>query len=160
MIMKDIVAQELTQENFQKYGRFCNMLAQGQNDQSAFFPDRLTWLPMAEMGASVGYACPCEMRIPWYEYHAATSELRLPLDGDMVIYVGEPSEEPDAERFDAFIVPLGTMICLKPGVVHGRQFPLRDQPVHVLVLSEAATWENDAKTWRLAPEEQPLILLK
>ena len=158
--MKKIVVKELTQENFSKYGHFCNMLEQGQDLQSAFFPDRLVWKPMAEMGASVGYACPCEMRIPWYEYHAATSELRLPLDGDMVIYVGEPGETPDPEQFDAFIIPKGTMVHLHPGVVHGRQFPLGDQPVHVLILSEAATWENDAKLWRLSGEDQPLIVVK
>lgn len=160
MRMKDIIVKELTRENFQKYGEFCNMLMQGTDDQSAFFPDRLTWQPMAEMGASVGYACPCEMRISWYESHAATAELRLPLDGDMVIYVGAPSEMPDMESFDAFVIPQGTMIRLNPGVVHGRQFPLEDRPVHVLLLSEAATWENDAKVWRPAPENQPLILLK
>ena len=56
MRMKDIIVKELTRENFQKYGEFCNMLMQGTDDQSAFFPDRLTWQPMAEMGASVGYA--------------------------------------------------------------------------------------------------------
>lgn len=160
MSVKDIVVKELTQENFEKYGCFCHMLEQGQDGNSAFFPDRLVWKPMAEMGASVGYACPCEMRIPWYEYHAATAELRLPLDGDMVIYVGEPSEAPDVEQFDAFVIPRGTMIRLNPGVVHGRQFPLKDEPVHVLLLCEASTWENDAKVWRLAPENQPLILLK
>lgn len=158
--MKKIVAQRLTQESFQKYGQFCDLVKEGQDGQSAFFPDRLVWKPMADMGASVGYACPCEMHIPWYEYHASTAELRLPLDGDIVIYVGPPAPTPDEDSIEAFIIPQGTMVRLDPGVVHGRQFPLNETPVHVLILCEAATWENDVRVWRLAPEEQPLILLK
>lgn len=153
-----ITAKKLTVEAFAPYGEYCDLLAQGENGESAFFPDRLVWQPMAEVGMSVGYACACEMRIPWYEYHAGTSETRLPLDADMVIYVGRPCDVPDPEAFEAFIVPMGTMVKLHPGTVHGRQFPLKKEAVHVLILCEASTWENDAKTWRLSPGNGPLIV--
>lgn len=156
--MRTIHARALSPDAFAPYGEYCDLLAQGQG-QSGFFPDRLVWQPMAEMGASVGYACPCEMRIPWYEYHAATAELRLPLDGDIVLYVGAPAQVPVESAIEAFIVPRGTMVKLAPGVIHGRQFPLGDAPVHVLLLCEAATWQNDARVWRVEGEQSPLILI-
>ena len=155
-----IKAKKLTREAFAPYGEFCDLLSQGEENQSAFFPDRITWQPLAEVGMSVGYACACEMRIPWYEYHAGTSETRLPLDADMVIYVGKKCVEPDPEELEAFIVPKGTLVKLYPGTVHGRQFPYGADSVHVLILCEAATWENDARTWHLEPGTGPLIVIE
>lgn len=153
-----IKAKKLTVEAFAPYGEYCDLLSQGEKGKSTFFPDRLTWQPMAEVGMSVGYACACEMRIPWYEYHACTSETRLPLDADMVIYVGRKCDEPAPETFEAFIVPMGTMVKLHPGTVHGRQFPLGKDAVHVLILCEASTWDNDARTWHLPADAGPLII--
>ena len=37
MRMKDIIVKELTRENFQKYGEFCNMRIASANGIAAFF---------------------------------------------------------------------------------------------------------------------------
>lgn len=153
----EIWAKKLSPEGFAKYGRYCDMLAQGTDGQSAYFADRLVISPHEAVGASVGYACPCEMKIPWFESHMGTAEMRMPMDGDMVIYLAENTGSQTDIEVEAFIVPQGTMVYLNPGVVHGRQFPLGEKPVHVLLLSEAETWANDVNHWQIDESERILI---
>lgn len=156
--MKEIHVQTLTRESFSPYGEFVDVSKYGKKGKSAFFADLITWKPLEEVGISIGYANPDERRIPWYEYHAHTEEIRMPLDGDMIVYLGKQDENPNPETFEAFLVPQFTMIRLFPGVVHGRQFPAGSEPVHVLLLCEAATYANDVHHWDLPREEAPAIL--
>ena len=89
------------------------------------------------------------------EYHCFTSEGFLPMNGDCLFFVGSPVPgNPFAAELHAFRAPKGTLVRLNPGVVHGAQFAVEEQPVDVLLILPAFTFGNDTRFVMLSGDEQ------
>jgi ureidoglycolate lyase len=73
------------------------------------------------------------------------AELILPLDGECVVYVAPPSQQPDG--FRAFHVAVGTGVVLDPGVWHGAPLAL-DRPLAAVVVLPEGTGSDDTGVTR------------
>lgn len=151
--------EELSLEAFAPFGQFAAML----NPQALkigtppieFFRDRV----LADMGGatpsfSVCRVEPRPLQIDVSEYHSKTSEVLLPLDGDVLMHVG-PATPPHVGApvadFRVFRVPQGTLIALRPGVWHHAPFTLSEKAVNVLVVLPERTYANDCVVETLEP---------
>ncbi len=164
--MKTIKAQKLTKENFSKYGSFENLYAPetmgvGASSPSAFYPDVMPLDFGVTHNASV---CVChvkrrEMVIDNYEYHNNGCEGVLPLDADIVIFAGFGFKPFLPAQLEAFIVPKGTIVKLKPGVLHGTQFPIDREEAAVVVMLPERTFATDFQFAQLGEDEKLLVEL-
>lgn len=166
--MYTIQAKELTQDAFKKYGVYQDLtddekLAEASIIPSDFFADVI----MLEFGKgnmpTVSVCAPQKkdkMVISFLEAHQFTCEGLLPLDDDVVIFVGVPGNNAFSVRdLEAFIVPKGTFIKLNPYIVHGTQYPLNREEAHVLCLLPGRTFKNDMIAHPLKEEEFAEIIL-
>jgi ureidoglycolate lyase len=94
------------------------------------------------------------------EYHDTCSEIVLPLDGDIVMHVAPAGPEKDfpLDKAQAFLVPRGTVCCLRPGVWHHAPFVLGAEVVHCLVVLPERTYMNDCKVCTLPTEKHLKIV--
>ncbi len=151
--MKQIVAKPLTPEGFARYGAYQDLLDTADLAKKSilppfgFFPDVMT----LEFGGAPTVSV-CHVRktdrniVSFMEAHARTCEGLLPLDGDVIIYVGPafgPPERWDSGKLEAFIVPKGTFVKLNPLVIHGTQYAIDTDEVHLLCMLPARTFNND-----------------
>ena len=157
--MVTIQAQPLTPQAFAPFGTYVDLLHAGFENgqevmQSSFFPDLMPLTVAQPTSVSMGRVCSCRKIIPFLERHPGTAEVRLPLDGSVVIYAApqQSLETFDLSTLRAFIVPRGTMIELAPGVVHGRQFTVDQPVVHMLFLCRHGPCANDVELRRLGSE--------
>lgn len=135
--MWKLPARPIDAQSFAPFGRCIDLLKLGGDpDQSAYFPDLMRLQLPQPAAVSMGRVCACRRRLPFIEAHPATAEIRLPLDGDIVLYVApaQPLEQLDPQEIQAFLVPRGTLVEIKPGILHGRQFTVDKPVVHVLFL--------------------------
>jgi ureidoglycolate lyase len=166
--MKTIQAKKLTKEGFAPYGTYENLLDNAANAAKStlkdeFYPDLLT----LNFGTSTSPSV-CVCRIPrverpivtFIEAHKFTCEGLLPLDADVVIYVGILSNgELDSDYLEAFYVPKGTFVKFEPLIVHGRQFVFETDEAHALCLLPQRTYYNDLIIKQLPVEEQVEVLV-
>ena len=166
--MKTIVAQPLTEKAFQKYGSFQNLLDTDSLAQRSVIPDGFfaDVLPLHFGSGNPPTVSVChakksaEMVVSFMEAHQYTCEGLLPLDGDVVIFVGTMTwEAPTSDTLEAFIVPKGTFVRLEPLVLHGTQFPVQEDAVHLLCLLPQRTFYNDLVGVPLEDEQRVKITL-
>ena len=150
--MLKIKAKPLCQESFRKYGVFQNLLddeSMGKNcvNPSGFFPDLIalnfgtTTLPSVCCCSVVKKEKNIVMSM---EAHQYTCEGLLPLDADVIIFVGVlPPTGLTVETLEAFIVPKGTFVKLNPLIVHGTQYCINTDVAHILCLLPERTYRND-----------------
>ena len=154
--MKDsmIKPKELTLENFRKYGSFVRLSDISDKDffrigksPVEFFPDLVSLNTDGEiLGVSICRVFPREMKIDLTEHHNYTEEGILPLDGDVLIHVGCPTEgELPPGEIEVFKVPKLTFVRLKKGVWHHAPFSLEDRAVNCLILLAERTYHNDCE---------------
>ena len=161
--MKTVKVENLTKEAFAPYGEF---YAMDKPDGHAlcgeihcFYPDRVT----AYQGHNVGFSAitvkkPEKMLITQVEYHTTTAELIMPLSGDMILHVAEPSAgTPITEKTKAFLVPKNTLIKMKAGVWHLAPLPAEDDVLAALIVLPECTYMNDCTVVDLKEEEQFII---
>lgn len=162
--MRTILAQPLTKDRFSPYGAFADLLQPEGfklGDPAAeFFPDLLRVFPGAAMA---GLSVVRTVHRPWVvdtaEQHDLATEILLPLDGDIICFVAPPCAAFPAAQTEAFLVPRGTAIAVKPGVWHKAPFPAAPQTVHTLVLLPERTYAVDCRVQTPAAEERIEILL-
>ena len=166
--MRQIRPKELTYESFRKYGQFQNLLDTGSLAKAAvssgggFFPDVVT----LNFGTTtIPTASVCYVRkedscvIDFIEAHRYTCEGLLPIDADMIIYVGVlKNGELTSETLEAFVVPKGTFVKFEPLIVHGRQYITGAEEAHALCLLPERTFANDMMARTLPGEEQVEIV--
>lgn len=166
--MKQIKVQPLSQAAFRRYGEFLSLVdneaLRGASIFSAsFFADVISmdYGRGNPPSISVCQVTPEEKRIiRFIEYHQYTCEGILPLDGDVILFVGVPvMGELTADRIEAFYVPQGTFVKLHPLIVHGSQFSASDAEVHSLCLLAGRTFKNDMTAKRLPEDEQIELVL-
>ncbi|MEL7607899.1 MAG: ureidoglycolate lyase [Bacillota bacterium] len=166
--MKTIVAKPLSEKAFKKYGAFANLfdnaaLAESSVIPAGFFADVIT-LEFGRDNPPAVSVCDAqkqpEMIVDFMEAHQYTCEGLLPLDGDVVIFVGAMSwEAPTSDALEAFIVPKGTFVKTNPLILHGKQYPIGADEVHVLCLLPQRTFYNDMIAIPLGKEDQVRIQL-
>lgn len=156
--MFSVTVKALSADAFRRYGTFASMvspdgdvLAHGVTE---FYRDLLP-LPLAAPFPAASVTKISE-RPPFaekWEYHTATGEAFMPLDGDAVacfIPAGR-GQQPDVSMAEAFLIPQGTMVCIRPGVWH--QAPFACGPcVHNLVLLPERTYANDCTVVQMAED--------
>jgi len=150
--MRTIKAKLITRENFKSYGEIVDMLHPdcwgfGAGTENAFFPDALS-LPLGNNNPPS--ICICQVKsgdnvITNYEYHDFTCEGLLPIDADIIIYAGWGFGKISPDDIEAFIVPKGTFVKLKPGVLHGRQFTVNTEQATILCELPGRTFATDFK---------------
>lgn len=162
---KTLKAKPLSKEAFAKYGEYQDLL----NDEElaartvfpgGFFPDVITmyWGGQTQPTISVCQVIKQEKNIiSFIEAHQYTCEGLLPIDGDVIIYVGKTFGDPETfsvDDLEAFIVPQGTYVKLFPLILHGSQFAINDDKVHVLCQLPARTFRNDMLAKHVEKEEE------
>lgn len=160
--MKILKAKPLDPESFRKYGVYQDLLddastaAHNINGASGFRPDLITMNFGTTTQPSIS-VCRVEKQerniVGFMETHQYTCEGIIPLDGDVVVYVGVPGRgEYTVENLEAFIIPKGTFVKYNPLIVHGSQFPVDKDVVHLICMLPERTFRNDF-TFTLIKEE-------
>ena len=150
--MKTITAKELSHDAFRQYGMYQNLLdnegmALASVNKKGFFADLLTLNFGVTTLPSVSV---CDVKrqekniISFIEAHKYTCEGLLPLDADVIIYVGKVIRgELSPETIEAFHVPQHTFVKLEPLILHGTQYVVKTGAAHVLCLLPQRTYSND-----------------
>lgn len=167
--MRTIKAQPLTQETFAKYGNFQNLLDDSDLARHSIFPQGffadLMTLDMGGPNLPTVSVCQAKKQeqniITALEAHKGTCEGLLPLDDDVVIFVGVafPGRPFTTAAVEAFYVPRGTFVKLNPYILHGTQFPVHSETAHILCLLPGRTFVNDMQMQPLTEEERAQVLL-
>lgn len=147
-VMK-LLPEKLSAEAFWKLGEFVDLLGlaeryEGKPTQDGFYPDVLQ-LDNAGKAASFSITKAGEVPrvIKTAECHSQSCEGILPLDGDVYIYTAPPYWYDRLNETRLFLVPRGTLVRLKPGVIHGAPIPAGQEPVNVLIVLPERTYAND-----------------
>jgi ureidoglycolate lyase len=153
--MKQITYKSLSPEGFAKYGSYANMINPVGPRLGAepieFFRDmvqsQLGNVPVASFGVCRVVKRPFVMDVS--EYHDTCCEVVLPLDGDVLMHVAPavPEKEFPFEQAEVFLVPRGTLCCLRPGVWHHAPYAFHTEVVNCLVTLPERTYMNDCKVY-------------
>lgn len=168
--MKTIKAKALTVEGFAKYGEFQDLLDDESMKKKSIFPAGfLVDLVKLDFGGdtlpaiSVGQVFKKERNVvSFLEAHEHTCEGVLPLDGDVLIFVGTTHGDPSTftvDELEAFFVPKGTFVKLNPLIVHGTQYAVEDEEVHVVIMLPGRTFCIDMLAKRLTSEDEQAELV-
>ena len=167
--MRTIQVQKLDNDSFRKYGSYQDLFNNEEMDARAitgtgraeggFYAD-LLWLDFARSGNNPTISM-CHIKkkerniVSFLEYHQYTCEGLLPLDDDIIIFVGSPGRgEMSVDSLESFLVPKGTFVKLNPLVVHGTQFPVNNEEAHVICMLPGRTFRNDMIAKRTDNEEE------
>jgi ureidoglycolate lyase len=159
--MKNIQMKDLTLGNFNKYGSFANMInpkACKIGEEPVEFYRDLATLELGQTHTASFSVCRVSKRsmvIDNIEYHNYTGEGMLPLDGDVILYFAPATPEGiiPYDSFEAFRVPKGTMITIRPGVWHCGAFASEAEYVNVLIVLPERCYVNDCKVFNM-PEDK------
>jgi ureidoglycolate lyase len=166
--MRTIKVQELSKEAFRQYGTYQNLLdneglAAATGSKGGFFADVFTLNFGTTTLPSVSV---CNVKkadkliIGFIEAHKFTCEGLLPLDQDVIIYVGRVVRgvlSPDT--IEAFHIPQGTFVKLEPLILHGTQYVTKAEEAHILCMLPQRTSANDMMAQRLEEDAKIEILL-
>ena len=90
------------------------------------------------------------------EFHNHTCEVAMPLDQDAVFWVAPAGvgETLPVDDVEAFLVPKGCVISLRPGVWHHAAFATEERPVNVMIVLPERAYLNDIFCISVPAEEQ------
>ena len=148
--MKEIKVETLSREAFYEYGSYSDLLhPEGVylgDIPARFYRDRVTanYDPASLVAFGVNEIYPREKNaLEKTEHHFNTCEVLMPMDGDIIIHVGPARKEPVYSEFRAFLIPKGTLVCLRPGVFHGGPYTAGREIVHVLLALPELMYKKD-----------------
>ena len=157
--MRKLTVKKLDREAFRPYGDFVSLLRPAEfygDAPSVFTPDMLQ-LPLAQHDLASFSICRVAQRpnvVDTSEYHSAAWEGNLPLDGDVVLHLAPANRgKIDADAFEAFLVPKGTLVILKPGVWHFAPYAVEGEVSTLVVLPER-TYANDCVVVKHTEDEK------
>ena len=165
--MRKIKVKSLSDRSFLKYGISMNLLNNDEmRERSIFRQGFFADLISLDFGVETMPAISvCDVRkqerniVKFLEAHAKTCEGILPLDDDVIIFAGIPNEPFSARDLEAFFVPCGTFVKLNPLIVHGTQFPVTKEEVHIVCMLPGRTFHNDMIAHELSEDDQAEIVL-
>lgn len=167
--MKTIKANKLTYEAFRKFGTFAKILDPeppylgDEDSQNRFYRDILPITALdGKLSISAGVARPAVPVVDILEIHTKTPEAFMMLDGDAVMAFAPASAENEIPvgQIEAFYIPKGVMIYLRPGVWHYGHFPAGDGTVTSIVLLPERTYCNDCLKRELSESDRLQIVLE
>lgn len=158
--MRRIKAKRMTSKNFQFYGTFMDLI--DVNGPKIGVGDVEFYRDMVQ--GNIGNNIPSysivktnkrAMVIDEAEQHFYCTETIVPLNDDIVIFVGESTDKVyPSEKIEAFIVPQNTIVVLKAGVWHKAPYPINKESVNTLVVLPERAYANDCYCIKLNEEEQ------
>jgi len=161
--MRVIPWKKLSVEAFADFGAFASMVEPSGPHLGAepiqFYRDmvqsQLGAVPVASFGVCRVARRPLVLDVS--EYHDTTCEIILPLDGNILMHVAPavPQKEFPFDQVEVFLVPRGTICCLRPGVWHHAPFALETKVVNCLIALPERTYMNDCKVYEF-PQERIL----
>ena len=166
--MRTIKVQQLDSDAFRLFGTYQNLFDNKEMDARAitgtgrgdggFYAD-LVWLDFARSGnnptISMCHITKKERNIVnFLEYHQYTCEGLLPLDDDIIIYVGAGRGDLSVDVLQSFLVPKGTFVKLNPMIIHGSQYPVHNEEAHVVCMLPGRTFRNDMVAKRIEDETE------
>jgi len=160
--MRKIKVRELDRDAFDVYGSYAQLINPKTEkigrEPIEFFRDMLQLnlgsVPIASI--SVCRVCSRPFVIDTVEYHDGSSEGILPLDGEVIIHVAPatPPGQIPLERFEAFRIPAGTFVALRPGVWHYAAYALGDEVVNVLIVLPERAYAQDCEASKIPERDQ------
>lgn len=166
--MREIKVQNLSDEAFRKYGVYQNLTADEEMKSRVipcgdFYPDLLA----LDFGKTTLPTVSCchvykqePMIVDFLEYHQYTCEGLVPLDDDVIIYVGIPEMGAlKIENLEGFYVPKHTFVKLNPMIVHGGQYPVNKSEAHLICMLPGRTFQNDMVYRRIEAEDEKGVLI-
>lgn len=161
--MKEIAYKALSVEGFREYGQYANMINPRAPKIGAepieFYRDMaqacLGAVPVGSFGVCRVMKRPFIMDVS--EYHDFTCETVLPLDGDVLMHVAPacPGKEFPFGQAEVFMVPVGTLAVLRPGVWHHAPYAIGCECVNCLIMLPERTYFNDCAVYAF-PESKIL----
>ena len=157
--------EQLSAEAFKPFGHYYNMDdPQGYSLDGPlhkFYPDRLWDAYAGHVGFSaIRVRKPEKMIVDTIEYHTTTSEIILPINGDMILHVAPASAgTPVTHLTKVFLVPKGTMVQMNAGVWHLAPLPAEADELHALIILPECTYANDCTVVPLSEDEQFEIVM-
>lgn len=166
--MKTIPVQPLSQEKFARYGEFQNLLDDASLAAKSVFPYGF-FADVVKLdlgGGNLPTVSVCQVKkqeknvIASLEAHKATCEGLLPLDDDVVIFVGTafPGRPFSTDTVEAFYVPKCTFVKLNPYILHGTQFPVHAETAHIACILPGRTFANDIQMEILQEEKRAEVV--
>ena len=160
--MRKIKVRELDRDAFDVYGSYAQLInpktEQIGQEPIEFFRDMIQLNLGSVPSASISV---CRVRkrpfvINTVECHDGSSEGILPLDGDVLIHVAPatPPGQIPLDRFEAFRVPLGTFVALRPGVWHHAPYALGREAVNVLIVLPERAYALDCAASKIPENKQ------
>ncbi len=160
--MKEIAWKKLTPEGFGKFGSYTNMVSPSGPHLGAepieFYRDMvqstLGKVPVASFGVCRVVKRPFVVDVS--EFHDTACEVVLPLDGDVLMHVAPAGPDPEfpSEDAEVFLVPRGTLACLRPGVWHHAPFTFGSNTVNCLIMLPERTYKNDCTVYQVPSQRQ------
>ena len=163
--MLTIKAAPITHEAFAPFGQFYPMASPDghslDGDIHKFYPDRITAGAFARVGYSpIVVQKPPHMIVSAVEYHTATWEMILPLNGDMVLHVAPASAGvPVPALTQAFIVPQNTLVKINAAIWHLAPLPATQNSLTAMIILPECTYINDCIVVPLSDDQQFEIVL-
>jgi ureidoglycolate lyase len=169
--MREISCKKLSVEAFSRFGSFADMIKPESNSPASitlcqspieFFRDMLQSGLGLDSVASFG-VCRVSPRpnvIDASEYHDGACEAMMPIDGDVVMAVAPAvagSEFP-GHAAEAYLVPRGTMVVVRPGVWHHGPFTIGGDTVSCLIALPERLYARDCVEKKLAENEKIKIV--
>jgi ureidoglycolate lyase len=155
--VKEITVKKLSPEGFAKYGTYANMINPVAPKIGAV-QSQLGLSSMVSFGVCRVVNRPFVMDVS--EYHDSCCEVVMPLDGDIVMHVAPavPEKEFPFEQAEVFLVPKGTLCCLRPGVWHHGPYAIRTEVVNCLIALPERAYVNDCKFYSFPPDRHMKIV--
>ena len=157
-----IKIQKTTAETFKKYGQIIELnpssVASISTPQVNFWKQQASYYIKGKTEIGVLKVKKSEMVFKELENHFITPTVIIPMDGDFVIPVTEPSDKiPEAKDVEAFHVKKNQLLVLAPKVWHGITYPLNKNEITLLIIFEEDTLDKDTV---FAPlDEQSMLVL-
>lgn len=163
----EIKIKELTLENFKPYGSFSRLI--NPTTRSNGLPGMSFHADMEVLELGSAHAAAFSVTrvtntlphvIVALENHSHCGEGILALDGDMLVYFAPAGADYAAalKEVEAFIVPQGVMLTIRPGVWHCCPYTVNTEILHVLNVLPERTYANDCTMKMLAPDERIRIV--
>ena len=158
--MRQIKIEKLTAEAFRPFGSYYDMVnPEGHALEGAihkFYPDRIWDAYNGRVGFSpIAVRKPERYIVDSVEYHTTTSEIIMPINGDMVLHVAPASAgKPVTHLTKAFIIPKGTMVQMNAGIWHLCPLPADVETLNALIILPECTYINDCTVVPLSEDEQ------
>jgi len=163
--MREIAWKELTIEGFRSFGTYSCMVNPSGPHLGAppvkFYGDMVQSIlgpvPVASFGVCRVTRRPFVLDVS--EFHDTCCETVCPLDGDVLLHVAPagPASEFPVEAAEVFLVPRGTMACLRPGVWHHAPFAFGSEVVNVLIVLPERTYKNDCTVYEIPSDRRVRI---